>query len=578
MNSRFALVFIVFLSACYLPEYEKHTLLFPNNHWQFKNHTNTKDVWHKGSGSICEGYDTIETSTDTLFCKTLFTVSDLNKLKSAHLKISLQANYSVFLNGRNLCEISNLPLAKDTLSYKSIAKAHRNIEKEFTKKIKFKPDEWLNEGINEIEFKITSVQICIDFQEVIAIRALKQKMIPSKDTTSIRLPKIRIDTDNQSIVDEPKIPAWLTAEWDTNIVQSAIGIEIRGTTSQVHPKKSYGFETQDSSGSNNNISLLGMPRENDWVLYGPYADKSLIRNVLAYKLFGEMGHYSPRTRHCDLYLNDKYEGIYILTEKIKRDKNRVNISKMDNSNSSSGDISGGYIISNDRADPEFSFPSLYYTNLPDLIYYHCVYPDSIANGNVKHKYIQHQFHKFESCFLNDSDRDYKDLIDVNSFADYLLLNELAKNVDAYRLSTYYYKDRDSINSKFFMGPIWDFNLAFGLGDSEKAYYFEDWIYEQNKHFIPFWWEKLTADEYFQDHLKKRWDELRKGIFSDNYLIGQIDSISYSLDPSLTKNFQRWKNLDHKVWSAYYNGPSYYDNVEYLKFWLVNRLKWMDENL
>ena len=88
------------------------------------------------------------------------------------------------------------------------------------------------------------------------------------------------------------------------------------------------METQTDSGTNNNVALLGMPEENDWVLHAPYSDKSLLRNVISYGIYERMGHWAPRTRFVDLYLNDEYQGIDVLTEKIKRDKNRVDIAKI----------------------------------------------------------------------------------------------------------------------------------------------------------------------------------------------------------------------------------------------------------
>ena len=111
-----------------------------------------------------------------------------------------------------------------------------------------------------------------------------------------------------------------------NIYDGLIGIEIRGNSSQNFPKKSYGFETRYASGENRNISLLGMPKENDWILYAPYTDKSMIRNVLAYDLFTAFGRYSPRSEFCELVINGEYMGVFVLMEKITRNINRVNIS------------------------------------------------------------------------------------------------------------------------------------------------------------------------------------------------------------------------------------------------------------
>ena len=157
--------------------------------------------------------------------------------------------------------------------------------------------------------------------------------------TDSNLPIVVLSTENnQPIVDDPRIVAhmgiidngtgvrnYLTDPF-TNY-DGRIEIEIRGSTSQQYPKKGYGFETQDSLGNKIQVAVLGMPPENDWILYGPYPDKTLIRNVLTFDLARKMGHYAADTRYCELVLNGDYRGVYIMMERIKRDVNRVNIKK-----------------------------------------------------------------------------------------------------------------------------------------------------------------------------------------------------------------------------------------------------------
>ena len=108
-----------------------------------------------------------------------------------------------------------------------------------------------------------------------------------------------------------------------------------------HPQPAYGFETRDSAGANNNVSLLGMPAENDWVLLSNFNDRSLIRNTLAYKLFGDMGNYSVRTSLCEVLIDSSYKGIYVFGEKIKRDNNRVHIAKLTSADTTGDDLTGG---------------------------------------------------------------------------------------------------------------------------------------------------------------------------------------------------------------------------------------------
>ena len=129
-----------------------------------------------------------------------------------------------------------------------------------------------------------------------------------------------------------------------NVYQGIAGIEIRGSYSATLPQKPFGIETRDIQGNNNNVPLFGMPQENDWILIANYNDKTFLRNVLAFDLFEKMGHYAPRTKLCEVVINDIYNGIYVFTEKIKRDNGRVDISKLDLDDNAGDSLTGGYIF------------------------------------------------------------------------------------------------------------------------------------------------------------------------------------------------------------------------------------------
>jgi len=150
------------------------------------------------------------------------------------------------------------------------------------------------------------------------------------------LPLVIINTNGQTIVDEPKINVGMQIIYNgpgqvnyitdpPNEYNGTVGIEYRGSYSATLPQKPYGLETRDSLGNNNNVPLLNMPSENDWILLANYNDKTFLRNILAFDLFNKMGNYAPRTHLCEVVLNDVYDGIYVFTEKIKKDKNRVDI-------------------------------------------------------------------------------------------------------------------------------------------------------------------------------------------------------------------------------------------------------------
>ena len=236
-----------------------------------------------------------------------------------------------------------------------------------------------------------------------------------------------------------------------------IGIEIRGHSSQDYfPKKQYGLETRNSEGENLNVSLFGIPKENDWVLYAPYSDKSLMRNVLAYDIARSLGSYAPRTQFCEVILNNDYVGIYVFMEKIKKDSNRVNIYDPEPDN-----LSGGYLLEVsvlskiDTTDNYFESESqgrFFVIKFPD--------EDDITVDQIA--WITNYINTFESTLysgsFNDPDIGYYQYIDSPSWVDYILLNEAFRNNDVFYSSTYLHKKK---NGKLFAGPVWDFNIAMG---------------------------------------------------------------------------------------------------------------------
>ncbi len=419
--------------------------------------------------------------------------------------------------------------------------------------------------------------------------------------TSSNLPIIVIDTQGRKIPDEPKIPARMgiiyRGEGERNFITDPfneydgwIGIELRGSSAQGFEKKSYAIETRDALGNNRNVSLLGMPAENDWVLYGPYSDKALIRNVLAYRLANEIGRYASRSRCCELVLNWEYMGVYILLEKIKRDKNRVDISRLEPTDVTGDAVTGGYIIKIDKPagakldgweSPYPPYPSAW-----QRIFYQYHYPDQDVIVPQQKAYIQNYIASFEKLMTRpdyaDPQNGYAKYIDVDSFVDYFLISELSKNVDAYRLSTFFYKDRDSKNGKLVIGPIWDFNLAFGNADYYGSSYFSGWQvdflepddYWQN----PFWWRKLMEDSCFTNKIHRRWFELRKTAFSQSRIYAIIDSLVLHLNEAQRRNFERWPILGVYVWPNPFIGGNYQAEIRYLKFWVQSRMLWMDARM
>ena len=416
--------------------------------------------------------------------------------------------------------------------------------------------------------------------------------ISQEKFTSSNLPIVVINTHGQVIQDNPRIVCDMgiinngfgninSLNDSFNDYNGKISIEIRGSTSQSFPKKSYALETQHLNGDNNNISILGMPEENDWILYASYSDKSLMRNVLTFNLARKMGHYASRTMYCELVLNDEYQGIYVFMEKIKRDKNRVNISKLDSTSVSGDDLTGGYIVKIDKTTGS-DFGS-WLSEFPNLggesLYIQHHYPESSEMPVEQVDYIKSYVDEFEHAL--DDLTGYSKYINVNSFVDFFIINELSRNADAYRNSTFLYKDKDSNGGKLTMGPFWDFNLAYGNINFCDGWEVNGWQQEGNCEDIKysvFWFNRLIDDSSYQNLIKCRWAALRANILHENSISHIIDSVSILLNNAQERNFEKWDVLGTAIWPNYYVGKTYEQEVEFLKYWIFNRLSWMDSQI
>lgn len=427
------------------------------------------------------------------------------------------------------------------------------------------------------------------------------------DFTSSNLPIVVINTNGQEIPNDQKITADMGIIYNEEGVRNyltdpfnnyngKIGIEIRGSSSQSFPKKQYAVETRDSLGEDLSVSLLGFPEESDWILFAPYNDKSLMRDVLAYKLATEMGRYASRSKYCEVILNNEYIGVYVLFEKVKRDNERVNIKKLEPTDITGDAITGGYIIKVDKWDGEnnsgwnssyLPFPQSQYP-----VYYQYHYPKPNEIVQQQREYIQNKIFQFETVMnfstnISDSLTGYPKFLDVSSFVDFVIVNEIAKNVDGYRLSTYLHKDRDSRNPKIVAGPVWDFNLGFGNADYYEGWLTNGWQLEYlsnennmqwESYLIPSWWKKLFDDENFSNKVYARWQNVKSSIYNTQHIYSLIDSLTVLLDESKTRNFAKWPVLGVYVWPNYFVGQTFAQEITYLKSWIQNRLSWMNTNM
>ncbi len=411
---------------------------------------------------------------------------------------------------------------------------------------------------------------------------------------STKLPIMVINTGAQDIQDEVRITAQMglifngegnvqSPDDPFNEYEGAISIETRGESSSMYPKKSYSFETQTDSGTNNNVSLLGLPPENDFVLYAPYGDKSQIRNVVSYRLFEKMGHYSPRTRFIELVVNNDYKGIYVLVEKIKRDQNRVNIAKITPGDTAAPDVTGGYILRVDKTsklDPSEYWlsdiqPPISGYGRVEYQYFDPGYDELTTN---QRSYIRNYMQHFEQVLTSPEYKDpmtgYRSVLDIPSFVDLMILNEFTKDVDAFRLSHYFYKQRDDQGGKIVQGPPWDYNLTFGnndfAGDINSP---SEWIY--TKTMTIYWWAWLLNDPWFQNQVYCRWEELYHSILDPETVSSMIDELLFDLEDAIQRNYQQWPVLGVYVWPNSFVGETFQEEEEFLRTWIDERLLWME---
>lgn len=404
-----------------------------------------------------------------------------------------------------------------------------------------------------------------------------------------------------AIIDEPKREADMgiiyNGNGQRNFITDAfneydgkIGIELRGQSSQLFfDKKSYGIETRDTSGENRNVSLLGMPKENDWILYGPYSDKTMVRNSLIYQLSNEIGRYASRTQFVELVLDGDYRGVYVLMEKIKRDDDRVDITKLNKTTLSADDITGGYIIRLDKYDIyDTNIFSSQFTSYPVRMEYQVVYPKSEDLHHTQYDYIQNFIYELEEALTGPNYQNpnvgFRKYMDEASFIDYILLNELARNPDAYRISTYFHKKNISDGGKLHAGPIWDFNIAMGNADFCMGNGHQEWVLNYNRicpedyWLIGFWWDRLLSDVDFTNQLIERWQTLRQTTFRLDNIYNIIDSSAAVLQEAQVRNYTKYDVLDEYVWPNGYIGGTYENEIDWLKNWFARRINWMDANI
>ena len=408
--------------------------------------------------------------------------------------------------------------------------------------------------------------------------------------TDSNLPIVLINTDGGAeIPDDPRILANMKiiyrGEGLRNYVSDAntpeylnydgrINIELRGSSSQAMEKKQYGLSTKKADGiTNNNVSLLGFPADNDWILHSNVFDPSMIRNYLSFNLSRMIGQYASRTIFCEVMINGEFKGLYLLLEKIKPGNNRVNILEIGPNDNNYPDITGGYITKTDKTtggDPIAWYMSSY--NWTDDVQFIHEIPDPQDVTPEQNLYIESEFIELSKTanLRNQSlETGYPSVIDVTTFIDYMILTELSSNADGYHLSTFYHKDR---NGKLRAGPLWDMDLTYGNDlfiwgyDRSKT---DIWQFSNGENDGPRYWTDLFNNSKFRCHLARRWNQLTRPGQPLNYQSVEtaIDQIVDVISEAAIRENVRWGTIGNHA-----------DQIAAMKTFLQQRISWITNNI
>lgn len=455
--------------------------------------------------------------------------------------------------------------------------------------------------------------------------------------TSSDLPLVVVDGMGQGKPDRKQGDDWVTQDAaivaiepsggvarlsQPTVLASRAGYHVRGQSSATFEKAPYKVEFWDETNSDVDLPFLGMPAESDWALLGPYEDRSLIRNAFAFDLGRQMGLQAPRYKFAEVYINQDggaleaadYEGVYMIAETIKNSKRRLDLEELEEDDTEASKVSGGYIFKFDWAAAQE--PLIVCAGAPQVqhAFGQCptgtsetippiecggsgggfgggfgggtgasgggtcwsdleVVDPKVPNAAQEAYLTQYVSELNEILHLTPLGA-YGDYIDVASFVDTLILNELLRNGDAYTRSVYFYKGRDQ---KLVAGPLWDFNLTLAGGGATFCNHNpEGWAYEFRRGSND-WFQRLIGDPAFLDAVKSRWRTLRESILSQTNLESLISTIASPLSGAVARDYERWPICDVADDSMFAipEGDTWDAQLQVMREFLRARGAWLD---
>ncbi|MDA9570220.1 CotH kinase family protein [Porticoccaceae bacterium] len=346
-------------------------------------------------------------------------------------------------------------------------------------------------------------------------------------------------------------------------------MEIRGrgnSTWGIHPKKPYQMKLDTKE------NFLDMPKDKKWIFLAEYSDKTLLRNTVAFELgYLSALDWTPKSEFAEVFINGEYNGTYNIAQKVEEKTNRVNIGNE------------GFLLEKDiqrhgRVAPDDVYFNTGIHQGENVIVIKEPNIERIDENDygylndTNYIYISNYINQFENTLLSDAFADpingYASYIDVESFIDWFLINEIAKNVDAKNFASIYFTHVKG--EKIKMGPIWDFDLGFGNTDYFSPFP-EDWHVRNNP-----WISRLLDDPAFVTLVQER--------FTNHYLpnkqhiLDKIDTTAARLNLAQQENFGKWQILGVAVWPNFFVFDTYQEEVDHLKQWFIDRMNWIEQNI
>ncbi|MEQ8472810.1 MAG: CotH kinase family protein [Marinoscillum sp.] len=564
--------------------------------------------WNQGPSGVGYGDDddqTVIDATVAVYMRMEFDIVSLAEVDQLLLDMDYDDGFVAYLNGTEIARslVSGEPPAFDqpsdglheALLYTGVDPDRYMVDRSL-----------LLEGTNVLAVEVHNESLTSsDFSSIpvlsVGINAATNnyRSVPDWFDEPVAMQEVVLETSNlpiviintaggQNIPDEPKIKATMTIIYNgpgqDNSVSDVtnpesldfdgnIEIEIRGSSSNCcSDKKQYALTTYDAANEKDNVSLLDMPKENDWILNGFAFDPSLMRDYVSYQLSLKIGQYASRGRYCEVILNGNYAGVYVLQEKLKADDNRIDINKIETTDNTGQALTGGYITKSDKTEGD-DVAAWYMDNYSgwQTAFVH-EHPKPTTVTSQQNNYIQDVFFDLESQALSGNDAldgGYPSIIDMPSFIDFMIMNELASNADAYQFSTFFHKDR---NGKLRAGPVWDFNLTYGNDLFFWGYdrsHTDGWQFDDGDNVGAKFWRDLFQDPTFKCYMSKRWLELTstgQPLHPDeiNSFIDQVFALTAS---AAERNHARWGiSEDHA------------EHLSSMKQWVGERVNWITSQL